>query len=224
MTGGAASGYALSQIGDANKIKLEQPVRALNWLWSSWARKMLRLTEKFGTGSVVRVYGSLKGQDFADQIVTDDFSKYLVRAKLKPKYPGDDTRNAAMGSQARGMLSDWTIMERFWDIDQPDDENKRILRQMAERHPQVIEYQIRKNLMEKAKMGDEAAVMTIMAMQQGQPGNPNQAPGPPKPEQQVGTQSPTGEATPQAQGGEPPGQDINSLMNQMVGATPQLMA
>jgi len=224
LTGGAASGYALSQIGDANKIKLEQPVRALNLLWSSWARKMLRLTEKFGAGSLVRVYGSLKGEDFADQIVTDDFSKYLVRAKLKPKYPGDDVRNAAMGTQAKGTLSDWTIMERFWDIDQPDDENKRILRQMAERHPSVIEYQIRKNLMERAKMGDEAAVMTLMAMEQSKGGNPNQAPGPPKPEQKTGTQSATGEATPQAEGREPPGQDINSAMNQMTGATPQLMA
>ena len=223
LTGGAASGYALSQIGDANKIKLEQPVRALNLLWSSWARKMLRLTEKFGTGSVVRVYGSLKGKDFADQIITDDFSKYLIRAKLKPKYPGDDVRNAAMGTQARGMLSDWTIMERFWDIDQPDDENKRILRQMAERHPSVIEYHIRENLMQKAKNGDEAAIMTLMSMQGGQPGNPNQPKAPPNAMQQTGTQSATGAPTPQAEGAQPPGQDIDSAMNQMVGATPQLM-
>ena len=224
LTGGAASGYALSQIGDANKIKLEQPVRALNLLWSTWARKMLRLTEKFATGSLVRVYGSLKGKDFADQIVTDEFSKYLVRGKLKPKYPGDDVRNAAMGSQARGMLSDWTIMERFWDIDQPDDENKRILRQMAERHPSVIEYHIRENLMEMAETGDEAAIMTLMAMDQNKGGNPNQAPAPPRAAGQTNTQSATGEATPQAEGREAPGQDIDSIMNRMVNQSPELMS
>jgi hypothetical protein len=223
LTGGAASGYALSQIGDANKIKLEQPVRALNLLWSNWSKKVLRLTKVYAAGMAVRVYGTIAGQDFVEQVIPDNFDQFLVRARFKPEFPGEKVRKHAMATQVRGIISDWTLMEKYLDIDQPDDENKRIIRQMAERHPAVIEYQIRKELMNRAQQGDEAAVMTLMAMQQGGGGGPG-GPAPPSPMQATGLQSATGEATPQAEGNPPPGQGLDELMNQAAGLTPVLTA
>lgn len=224
LTGGAASGYALSQIGDANKIKLQQPVRHLGLLWSNWGRKVLRLTEAFAMGRVIRVYGTQKGKDFASQIVPMGFSDYLVRAKFKPEYPGDEVRNHAMASQIKGSVSMHTIMEKYLDIDQPDDEKDRMIQEMAEMHPMVIEYQIRQELVEMAKNGDVAANMTLMAMQQGQSGNPNQAKAPPRGAPPTGTKSQTGQPTRQEQGGQPEGQSEGDFVDQAVNAMPMMSA
>jgi len=220
LTGGAASGYALSQIADANKIKLQQPIRQFEFMLTNWARKLLRLTAKMAAGKAIHVYGSMRGKSFTDQIVAQDFATYLVRAKLEPEFPGEEVRKSAIATQATGKMSLETIMQRYYNIQQPDDEIKRMIREQAKMHPMVIEYGIRKCLMELADEGDEAAIMTLMAMEQGA----GRQGGGSAPGQQplTGVMSATGEPTPQEQGRRPPGQNEEEVVGSLANIAPGL--
>jgi len=195
----------------------------LELLWSMWARKTLDITSAFGAGSQVRVYGRMRGRDFVEQVPGADAKEYLVRAQVRAVYPNEQTRNHAMSTQVRGQMSDRTIMERYLNVDQPDDEFERRQIEALQMHPIVQQYTMMQELSRLAEEGDEVAIQVLQVMQQQM--QPQQGPGgqaPPNPEQLTGLQSPTGEPTSQAQGGEPRGQSMEDLMNQMVGAAPNM--
>ena len=204
------SGFALTQLGDQNQIRLAQPVVHLEMLWSNWARKALRITAFFTEGIPVRIYGNMRGQDFIEQLGTDELHHFLVKASIRPEFPNEKTRNHAMANQVRDILSETTIMERYLDIDQPDEERERRIEGMALAHPAMIEFEVMHRLAELAQSDDDmialAAGMAIQQMQggaqqPGQPGAESQSR-----EQAIGLQSATGEATEQAGGLVPPGQ------------------
>jgi hypothetical protein len=65
----AVSGYAISQQSDQNRIRLEQPVRHLQFFWAQVFRKVMRMTAQFGPDTSVRVYGTMRGKDFAESII-----------------------------------------------------------------------------------------------------------------------------------------------------------
>src|SRR3989304_1624774 len=207
------SGYALSQMGDQNRIRLEQPVRHLEMLWTNWARKVLSLTRKMTDGSaLIRVYGQLRGQDFTKNLQARDLHRYMVKAEVKAKFPNEEVRKHAMATQAKGMLSESTIMERYLDIKQPDDERRRRLIDQAMSLPQMQLFSMMRLLLQAAKSEDQtiaaAAALTLQQLQGsmagGQAQEPQAAEKPPMPNA-LGTQSATGAAPPQAGGAAPPG-------------------
>jgi hypothetical protein len=218
MFGSGASqvaGYALSQLGDQNRIRMEQPITHLELLLTHWAKKSLALLGEFAQGAQVCVYGQHKGKDYLEYVEVDDLDKYAVRAEIIPEYPNEETRKVAMATQAKGTLSDYTIMERFFGIEQPDDEEERKLIEAVSRHPVMTQYLIMKELQEQAEAGDEAAAMTLQQMQAGmipgaQPGRPTE---PNNPEQLTGLQSPTGQPVPQALGQSPARPEVEQMAN-----------
>jgi len=188
-----------------------------------WARKTLDITSAFGAGSQVRVYGRMRGRDFVEQVPGTDAKEYLVRAQIRAEYPNEKTRNHAMSTQVRGQLSDRSIMERYLNVDQPDDELERRLIESLQMHPLVQQYTMMQELTRLAETGDEVAMQVLQAMQQQmQPQQGAQGQSPANPEQLTGLQSPTGMPTRQAQGGQPMGQSMEDLMNQMAGASPNM--
>jgi len=218
------SGYALSQLADQGRIRLEQPVLHLELLWAMWAKKVLSMTAKFAAGLMVRVYGRMRGEDFIEQIAADDAGEYLVMPEIRPEYPNDQTRKHAMASQARGVLSEHTLMQDYYNIDQPDDEFERKLIEMLRVHPIVVNYTLMQELQALAEEGDKVAEMALAAIQSGgMAGTPGRPKEPPSPTQAVGTQSPTGEAVPQAEGGVPYGQSEAEIFQGQVTEAPRLM-
>jgi hypothetical protein len=217
----AVSGYSLSQQTDQNRIRLEQPVRHLEMLFASVAGKIMRLSAKFAPGASIRVAGTMRGKDFIESIVTPDLADYRIKCRFKPEFPGEMSRKSAIATQAKGTLSQSTIMERYYDIQQPDDEMDKIIMDMARMHPAVIQYAVMKNLQELAEAGDETAAVVVQQMQQsGIQGGQGSAP--PRPEQMTGTQGPTGQPTPQEQGQNPPGQGEANFLDQLKSALPGL--
>ena len=218
MFGSGASqvaGYALSQLGDQNRIRMEQPITHLELLLTHWAKKSMALLSEFAQGAQICVYGQHRGKDYLEYVDVDDLDKYAVRAEIIPEYPNEETRKTAMATQVKGTLSDYTIMERHLGIEQPDDEQERIIIETVARHPVTIQYSIMKELKEQADAGDEIAAMTLAQMQQGmipgaQPGRPKEAR---NPEQLTGTQSPTGQPTPAALGMSPAKPESETLAN-----------
>jgi hypothetical protein len=222
MFGSGASqvtGYALSQLGDQNRIRLEQPVKHLELLFTSWAKKAIKMCSHFAGGGQVKVYGTMKGQDFAEWIDFEDAKEFVVRAEIRPKFPNEEVRRHAMATQARGVLSDWTIMERYLDIQQPDEEMERQQIEVAMKNPMVQSYIMMAELNKRAEEGDKIAAMVLQSMQAGGlPGTPGRPNEPNNPEQMMGTQSPTGSPLPTA----PQGEDMASQMENMAGASPTM--
>jgi hypothetical protein len=224
MFGAGASqvaGYALSQLGDQNRIRMEQPITHLELLLTHWAKDALQLLGEFAQGAQICVYGQHRGKDYLEYVEVDDLSKYAVRAEIIPEYPNEETRKTAMATQVKGTLSDYTIMQRYLGIDAPEDEQERRIIEMVSNHPVTIQYSIMKELKEQAEAGDDVAAMTLQQMQAGmipgaQPGRPKD---PRNPEQLTGTQSPTGQPVPQALG-EQPGASAMDQQQSMANAAP----
>lgn len=219
------SGYGLSQLGDQNRIRLEQPVQHLQMFWERWAKLALKLTAHFAGDNVVRVYGRMKGMDFNEMIFARELSDYNIKCLIKPEFPNDKVRKHAMATQVRGILSDTTLMQEYLDIEQPDEELTRRIIDQAQNHPMVMQYGIIKQLKEMAKEGDEVAALVLQQMaQQGPPGQlpPQNQKQPPNPIQPTGLQSSTGQSTSQAQGQPPAGQGEGDMLSQLASLSPNM--
>jgi hypothetical protein len=218
------SGYALSQMGDQNRIRLEQPIKHLQMLWATWAKKALRLCANFGAGRVIRVYGQQRGAEFYEQVFSEGLADYNVLCVIKPEFPNEAQRKHAMATQVMGILSEHTIMQEYLDIDQPGEERKKRLLEMAQNNPVAQQYAMIALLRAQAENGDEAAALTLqLLVQGGPPGQPGPTGQPRRPEQLTGLASPTGQLPPQALGGMAPGQSEADQMRQMATAEPQLL-
>jgi hypothetical protein len=165
---GQGAGYAISQMTDQNRIRLLEPIRQIELLWTKWGQKALKLTRNFAGNSLLRVYGELKGENFSDQFIGREIADFKVNAKIKAEFPNQAVTNAALSTQGADVLSQRTRMERYWDVDQPTDEwNQRML-EMAEQHPAMVNYGILLALGKKAAAGDQAAAMAVQLMMQQQ--------------------------------------------------------
>lgn len=219
------AGYALSQLGDQNRIRLEQPITHLELLLTHWAKKALCLLSEFANDAYICVYGQYRGLDYLEYVPVKDLISYSVRAEIRPSFPNEETRKTAMASQVRGILSNYTIMESYLGIDQPDDEEERKIIEAVSNHPATIQYAIIAELERRIKDGDTVAEKVLAQMQQGTiPGTPGRPAEPPNPAQLTGTQSATGEAVPQAEGQPAPGQSAMEQQNNMANAAPGLMS
>lgn len=214
------SGYALSQLGDQNRIRLTQPIIHSELFWALWGKKILNLTKTQSKGAAVRVYGRMKGRKFFEQIPADDFDQFLVTAQVRPEFPNEKARKHAMANQARDILSPTTLMERYYDIDQPDEEREKRLSALIEQHPIMIQYAVARNLqaiIETAQDPAEIAAATMMLQAMEQQGIIEERAGENvKYEQPTGgLASSSGALTDQEQGGEPVGQSISDQLDAM---------
>ena len=221
---GQGAAYSISQMTDQNRIRLIEPIRQIELFWSKWASKILKLTRNFAGHSMLRVYGTFKGKDFADQFIGSDIADYRVSAKIKAEFPNQQVVNAALSTQGADVLSQRTRMERYWDIDQPSDEWQQRMVEMAEQHPAMVEYGIMVELQKRAAQGDEAAGMVIQKMmsQTQNGGRPAEGGGGPAKGNQVGTASATGARTPQESGFPAPGTSTVDMVENMANAQPGL--
>ncbi len=209
MGSGAASGYAISQLGDQNRIRLAQPLVHGELALSLWAKKLLSMTTEFASNEMVRVYGKVRGQSFFDHIIAEGFDQFLVNAKIKPEFPNERARNHAMGNQVRDVLSQDTIMETYLGIDQPDEERRKRISNKIEEHPAMINYVVARELQgiilgAKDPAQKEAAMIALESLTNPQPEEAGVGR-----EQTPGMASSTGELTDQEGGLAPSGQDIN---------------
>jgi hypothetical protein len=213
----SVSGYALSQLGDQNRIRLEQPVAHIEQLWTLWARDVLHLVDSFLDEDAIRLYGTMRQVSFVEDFTKDDVHGYHVECKITPEFPNERVRKHAMATQAKGVLSEHTIMQRYLDIQQPDDERQRKLVEIGQNHPVMQMYAAILALQELAESGDSAAALALehVQAQMGTPGRPKEEN---NPEQLLGAQTPTGGMMPDSMGAVP-----QDEMGGMANAAPDLM-
>ena len=173
------SGFSLSQMGDQNRIRLEQPLAHLKRFWEWAGDKAVEVTiENAAPNSFMNMYGMIRGEPFAAMLQIEELKGFHITCNIQPNFPNDQVRKHAMGNQVRGILSEETIMEKYLDIQQPNDEYDRKILEMTQTHPLTIQFSIMKVLEEKANAGDEIAAAVIKNFQeqgaQGQPGAPKQ--------------------------------------------------
>jgi len=212
------SGYALSQLGDQNRIRLEQPVTHLEMLWSQWAKKILDLTQYFAEDRKVRVYGRARGQDYAEMVKGTGLSDFLVKCEIKPEFPNEKVRNHAMATQVKGILDDITIMENYLGVEQPTDVRTRKIAQQALDNPIMMQYALIKQFRALGDTDKDAKL--VLQMLEKQMLQPTEGEEGSNAEQLTGLQSPTGDPTSQAMGGMPAGQGDAAAMQSMATASP----
>ena len=203
----ASSGYALSQMGDAGRIRLTQPQKQQESALGVWAQKTLSLLRNFAPSQSVQVYGRLHGLSYTTELMGQDTHGFRVNFSLTPQFPNDEMRKVAMSTQTKDLLSSETRMEKYLGVQQPDQEVSRMLRELAERHPMMVEYKLMSYFEERASRGDTAAAQVLERMASQQVAPPG-AEGGSKPEQFSGlpTNQP-GQVTQQEAGLAPPGQE-----------------
>jgi hypothetical protein len=215
------SGYAINQLGDQNRIRLTQPIQHLQLLWQRWAKKSLCLTETFANGAVVRIWGKMQGKDFAEQIFPEGLKDFNIRCVIKPVFPNERSRNHAMSTQVQNVLPMTHIMQEYLDIEQPDEMWDMKLQEMMDAHPMMQQFALMRELAKLAIDGDEAEAMAAQMVLRSLSQGPGQGAGGGRPamgrkaEQPLGLASSTGQETPQAQGGEPPGTSMLEQIQDM---------
>ncbi len=222
----SVSGYALSQLGDQNRIRLEQPVAHLKRLWSRVAKKAMDIVRRHAKDTPLLVHGYLRGLNFSEYVTGKDLEGIRVECEIKPEFPNEQVRKTAMATQVKGILADSTIMQNYLGIDQPDDERKKKLVEIVEQNPQVLMYAILAELGDRARAGEDAASAALQTMLQSANGGVNPGGRPdagPGIANMNGTQSATGLASPQELGNPAPGQGEVDMMGNMAGAAPTML-
>lgn len=208
---GRIAGYALSQMYDQDRIRLNQPIAHLELLLTAWAKKSLSLLEYFAKGATIAIYGRYRGQRYQDNVEVDDIPGYNIASEIRPNFPADQSRKVAMATQVKGILSNYRIMEEYLDVEQPEDEEERKLIEAATFHPVAMQYALLAEMKTRAEQGDGIAKMTLESLTQnglpGQPGRPDEGVAPAG---MANMPSATGLPTSQEQGGQPNGQGIMS--------------
>jgi hypothetical protein len=219
------SGYALSQLGDQNRIRLLPAISHLERMWTNAARKWISLASYFMDDAYVQIYGHMAGSDFAEMLKGSDLSGYKVRCEIKPEFPNERVRNHAMATQAAPWLSSRRIMEDYLGIQQSDDERKQKLIEELETHPiaqqyaMILELKDIINDVESTSSEVETAQVVLKLLEEqlrGVGGRPKE---PSNPEQPIGIQSSDGEALPTNQR-QP--QDVVQAVNSMLGSNVQM--
>lgn len=219
--GNQLSGFALSQLGDQNRIRLEQPVVHLEQLWAGVGVSILDLTDTFAANDAIQVCGTVKGRGFAEIILGSEVGGYHLECEIRPEFPNENVRKHAMATQVKGILAESTIMEKYLGIQQPSDERMKRLMEMAQQNPVAMQFAILAALKEMAEGGDEIAQQTYDVMsatlqqQQGVAGGRN-------PEQPLGLQSPTGQPGAQVMGNPLPGRSLPEEVQKQGTARPNM--
>lgn len=164
-SGASSSGYALSLLGDQNRIRLEQPKRHLESFLRRWANRCLDLlTENIqvsGGEAFFELFGTSKSNSYSFYLPLSSLRGKRLVCSITPEFPNDKVRNHAMANQARGILSEQTLMETYYNIPHPSDERERKLQEMAETHPIVMQYGLLRSLQQLAESGDEVAMIAL---------------------------------------------------------------
>jgi len=217
------SGFAINQLGDQNRIRLTQPTTHLGQFFTRWADKTIDMTRSFAGDRAIRVYGHVRGANFAEAVRGTDLEGYQVNAVVHPVFPNEEARRHAMATQVKGILPARIIIQKYLGVRQPDEAMKMLMEEQVLNHPAMQQYILITALREMAAAGDVGAQIALQAMLNGQasgmPGRPTE---PNAPEQPLGLSSSTGLPTPQEQGGMPPGQSPQDQLVQQATATPDM--
>lgn len=218
------SGYALSLMGDAGRIRLTQVVQGQKQALTVVARKCQRLMGAFASDIAVDLYGQRNGKPYAHRVTGADLQGYRINVELTPQYPNEDVKKIAAANQTRGILSEETIFERYLNVQQPDQEKIRKMAEMVEGHPAMVHYSMIRLLQAWAQQGDPAAQYALKQMlAEGPTDKPGPDKKPPNAEQLPGQPSSVlGGFPPQQLGGAPPGQEgISGMPTEFPGLTDQ---
>jgi hypothetical protein len=223
------AGYAISQLVSTGQIRLVTPGAQLGLAWTIVANKTMALLREFAEAPII-CYGVHEGNRFQETVSVEDAVGLRVDADVMSTFPGEDVQSVAMATQATPHLSHSTILERYYHIQQPNDEIRRMEIEQVRKNPAMLEIVMMEYLKElaaeEAENKDSSpkiyGALLQRYMSQGMPGKPGRPGEPPNPMQPMGLQSPTGQPVPGATGEEPYGQEQTQGLEDLVTYTPSL--
>lgn len=135
-----SAGYAISMLSEQARIRLTQPIRQINLLYTLVFRKALALYRLYAPDKAIEAFGMYRGKRFVMNDLTGaDTAGFHVDVQIVPNFPQDKQRNVALGNQIKALhgLSDRTIMEDYYGITDPDAEIERQGVEMFKMNPML---------------------------------------------------------------------------------------
>ncbi len=169
----ATSGYAISQLTDSGRIRLNQFQKNLERFWSMVFRKALSLTAQFASNVNLQVYGRLHDKPFALPIKGSQMRGFRVDVKIAAKFPQDESRKVAAAMQLKQsrLLPTRTLQENYLDVDDPEQEEERQLQEDAMQDQTLRQTAIRE------AMGEFDPALVQKVTQGASPSAPQNPPG-----------------------------------------------
>lgn len=131
------SGIAASRLWESNVIKLVEPTKAYTRGLKSLLNKVKSLATNFAPQTPISLITNYPKATGNVILKGEDLAPYLVSPELTGELPMDQFRRLALGLQFSQLppelrpFSDETLMERFLDVDQPEEEFAKKLLDMA---------------------------------------------------------------------------------------------
>ncbi|RKY69351.1 MAG: hypothetical protein DRQ02_01440, partial [Candidatus Latescibacterota bacterium] len=113
-----------------------------------------RSDSKGANGKARKLQVFSEGERSAIALSPDDLRGWLVTATLSAKMPTDEARDVAIAANAKqaGLeLSTYTVQQRWLGVDQPADEERRIMREEFMRDPALRQAALQTALQEKSQ-------------------------------------------------------------------------
>ena len=232
---GSMSGYALTTLSEGGRIRLQMPKRAQELGWQIVFRKCLSLAQHFSPNTPLTVHGDYKGQPFACSLPGLATKDMRIVVSISTRMPQDKARDEAMGSQlkAQGVLSDRTLLEQYFQVDDPDKEIERKMYEKVLQHPffqllRMSQVAIQNGVPPQLVAQTLGPIMAQSMAQTGQPGGTMTAqgdvvnqkgPGMPEPGQPQGGPPP---ARPRVAPSTIPGAQMGQMTSQEMGMAPNV--
>jgi len=169
------SGVAASRLWESNVVKLIEPTKAYTRGLKSLLNKIKALAVNFAGNipiSLITHYPQATGNVM---LTGAQLEPYILSPDLEGELPMDQFRRLALGLQFAQLppqlrpFSLRTLMERFLDIDQPEEEYAKMLQDMARQSKTVHLLQTYMYLLSQGMNIDIAMLAQIEGMAGGQP-------------------------------------------------------
>jgi hypothetical protein len=134
---GGTSGYAIGQYNEGARARLNLPRANAEMAMTQICHLMMELAATFSPNTALPVWGHLRNKTFYTELTGMQMRGHVVEVKIASDLPIDQIRNATLGAQlkAQGALSDRTIQERYFGVEDTEGEAEQMAIERAQRHP-----------------------------------------------------------------------------------------
>ena len=172
LTSSIASGIAATRVVEQSVIRLAQPRIALEQAMKDDIRKIRSYVAAFAPNIPVRLMSKYRGVSGIVEMAGAELEKFVVDVHLGGEMPLDSYRKAQLGLSLAAMgerapLSLREQLKRFWEVDQPEDQEFEKIYEMALHHPAIQAAALSDALKD---LGVNMSPQEIMGMQPGAKG------------------------------------------------------
>lgn len=138
---GRTSGYALSQLVGSDTIRADTPRANLELAFSAVGDLIFQMMQRFSQDVHIAVLAQIQNKKLAAMLAGFETMGVVLETFVRPKQTSDETRLATLGAQLASLpnppVSMQYILEKYFQIYQPEDELARKMSEEALQDPLI---------------------------------------------------------------------------------------